>query len=683
MVTCPAFYNIMANANKIDPTRTVLLRRAFVADMVRRFKALSLEIQQLVVNDDAFGLQSPGIRVVDDFLTISNVEFQAWRFQTNPQKVKSYRLWLKEQVDAKILTTSGGLTNKPWTAPYIESAYKKGVVRAFTDTRRVLLTGPSDLFTGGRDEFLRSAFSSPEALSKVELLYERAFTELQGVTSAMDQQMSRILAEGLSQGQAPATIARSLRDNVTKLTNTRAKVIARTEIIRAHSEGQLDAFEVLGVKELGVQAEWITAGDDRVCVICQDLEGQIFTVKEARGLMPAHPNCFIDGQVPIYTSKGWVHIRDIKVGMLVLTHKKRFRKVTELIRTPKQRPNIVQIYLKNSKKCFSTLTVTEDHPVMLNGSWMAAKEVEAGMTVTYLASKCKRCEELIPQYKTYCSSRCCSLDTTDKQWASEEHRKNISDKSCKQMNREYAFGFRVGSKIIKAAHKVTKQMAKEGKCPLSDPKIRALGNPNTKENRAESSFRMMLDNPMDDPSTREKMAFSLKKFYLEHPEKHPNVIMAKKGFISSLEKKMKVLLEELDQEFIHQFPIDRYFADFVLPKYKLVIEVDGHYWHQDSEKDSKRTKDIENLGWMVVRFDEDELKNGQRVKKELTRILMNHDGEYNTLEMKVLKVKKHRIAANKMLFNFSVEEDESYIAKGFVVHNCRCAWIPANIGEKK
>ena len=279
----------MANTTQIDPTRTTLLRRQFIADMVRRFKAVSLEIQVLVVDDDVFGLQNIGIRFVSDL--VGNIELQAWRFQTNPQKVRSYRTWLKQQVDQNILVQIGGVTSKPWTATYIESAYRKGVLRAYTDSRREFLSGPSDIFASGRDEFLRTAFSSPEALSKVELLYERAFTELQGVTAAMDQQMSRILAEGLAQGQAPATIARDLRDNVTKLTNTRAKVIARTEIIRAHAEGQLDAFEELGVKELGLLAEWSTAGDDRVCPQCDELEGVVMTVKEARGLLPRHPNC--------------------------------------------------------------------------------------------------------------------------------------------------------------------------------------------------------------------------------------------------------------------------------------------------------------------------------------------------------------------------------------------------------
>ena len=28
------------------------------------------------------------------------------------------------------------------------------------------------------------------------------------------------------------------------------------------------------------------------------------------------------------------------------------------------------------------------------------------------------------------------------------------------------------------------------------------------------------------------------------------------------------------------------------------------------------------------------------------------------------------------MYNLSVEEDESYVAKGIVVHNCRCIFLP-------
>ncbi len=287
----------MANQLKIDPTRTTMLRKKFVADMTRRFRQLSRDIQELVVDDDAFGL-APGdsflfLKSQLDVSTLVNqqVAKQAWRFRTNSQKVKEYRNWLKQRVKLGILKPVGGLPGQPWTATYIESAYKKGAIRAYTDLRVDELAAHPSLFEGGQAEFMRTAFGSPEVLQKIELLYERAFNELDGITKVMEQQMSRTLAEGLSQGWGIKKIAKSLTDNVSKMNRTRANVLARTEIIRAHAEGQLDSFERLGVEELQLMAEWSTAGDERVCIECGELEGVVMTVEEARGLIPRHPNC--------------------------------------------------------------------------------------------------------------------------------------------------------------------------------------------------------------------------------------------------------------------------------------------------------------------------------------------------------------------------------------------------------
>ncbi len=282
----------MAIARK-DPTRTTLLRRKFIADMTRRFKKVSKAIQELVVDDDAFGLVKGNLITFENSESLiknQQVPNQAWRFQSNPQKVGSYRRWLKSQINTEILVFEGAFA-KPWTAPYIESAYRKGVLRAFTDTHAEELAESVDFFEGSKAQFLQQAFSAPVPQTKIELLYQRAFTELEGVTAAMDQQMSRILSTGLVRGDGPRKIARALRDNVSKMTKTRAIVIARTEIVRAHAEGQLDGFEILGIEKVGVQVEWLTAGDDRVCQQCEELEGAIFTIEEARDLIPRHPNC--------------------------------------------------------------------------------------------------------------------------------------------------------------------------------------------------------------------------------------------------------------------------------------------------------------------------------------------------------------------------------------------------------
>jgi len=273
----------MPNQLKRDPTRTTTLRKRFAADMRRRFKSVDKANKKLIVDEDVFGLKTGS-----SLLTMQ--ERQAWRFRTDANKVKEYRKWLKQQVDAKILTTDA-ISGQPWTGTYVESAYKKGAVHAYAETRALDAVDEPATFLGGKAEFLRQAFASPEALSKIELISTRAFTELEGVTAAMDQQLSRILANGLAQGSSPATMAREMSKSIGALSRTRAEVIARTETISAHAEGQLDAFDRLGVEEVGIEAEWMTAGDERVCPLCGELDGVVMPIDDARGLIPRHPNC--------------------------------------------------------------------------------------------------------------------------------------------------------------------------------------------------------------------------------------------------------------------------------------------------------------------------------------------------------------------------------------------------------
>lgn len=62
--------------------------------------------------------------------------------------------------------------------------------------------------------------------------------------------------------------------------------------------------------------------------------------------------------------------------------------------------------------------------------------------------------------------------------------------------------------------------------------------------------------------------------------------------------------KELSCKFRRQHSIGDYIADFYCPKYKLVIELDGHQ-HKDSDQkeyDEERTKYFNYLGIKVIRF---------------------------------------------------------------------------------
>lgn len=59
-----------------------------------------------------------------------------------------------------------------------------------------------------------------------------------------------------------------------------------------------------------------------------------------------------------------------------------------------------------------------------------------------------------------------------------------------------------------------------------------------------------------------------------------------------------------------QYPIGPFWADFALPDYRLVIELDGYQYHKDrKEQDHQRDLYMEKRGWTVMRFTYKDVKN--------------------------------------------------------------------------
>lgn len=263
-----------------DPSKTGAIRDKLRSELKRRFKALRQAVIKLVADEDAFGLKK--------VTPTANTRFS---FQSTPDQVKAFQSWLKQQFSA----TVNGLSEQQLWQRYVEEGFKKGQGRAFEDVKRpdkVRADTKEKLsfYEGTKGEFLKSAFGRPESVDKVKLLAGRAFDELEGISNDMSLRMSRTLTDGLVQGKNPRDIAKDLVDEV-DIGETRALTVARTEIIRAHAEGQLEAMDQLGVEQVGVAVEWSTAGDDRVCAECEPLEGVVLKLEEARGMLPRHPNC--------------------------------------------------------------------------------------------------------------------------------------------------------------------------------------------------------------------------------------------------------------------------------------------------------------------------------------------------------------------------------------------------------
>ena len=67
----------------------------------------------------------------------------------------------------------------------------------------------------------------------------------------------------------------------------RADMIARTELAHAYSKGLLATYQEGGVH----QVQWMAVMDDRTCEECAGNDGEIFTLAEVEGMIPAHPRC--------------------------------------------------------------------------------------------------------------------------------------------------------------------------------------------------------------------------------------------------------------------------------------------------------------------------------------------------------------------------------------------------------
>jgi SPP1 gp7 family putative phage head morphogenesis protein len=271
--SCPAIHTHAA-AIRYDPTKTTSLRRKFEGEAALRFRKLKGKINRLLIIDDAFGL------------TTNKRQFA---FPRSSEKVSAFMEWLDTQQKAGILEVSAGVGSRSaastsWSAVYVRSAYQRGMSQGAATLRRAgVEVSP---------EWVTDAFTRPFHADRVALAYTRVYDELRGITAQMDTQISRSLGEGLSQGLGPRQIAQSINNRVDKIGITRARMMARTEVIRAHAEASLNTYEEAGILGVGVEAEWRTAQDASVCPECEAAsQSGPYTIAQARGMIPLHPNC--------------------------------------------------------------------------------------------------------------------------------------------------------------------------------------------------------------------------------------------------------------------------------------------------------------------------------------------------------------------------------------------------------
>lgn len=284
---------ITANAEADgDPTNTKTLRKKFSAKMYNRVRSVKGAVNWAIKEQDVLGIK--GGRSRNEMNQNRNFDFDVppvrkFEFSTDTNKHKKFMRWIEETMERGILSKPKGVDlrdfDKRWTDNFIRRGYEKGVNDATVRSRGVVPGVPEDFDAA-------KAMGRPVHLSALETVYTRTFDQLKGVTKAGKQTISRVLSNSLAEGIGTEQTARRItREGLDKVTLNRARTIARTETINAYNTAALNQYERLGFKKVASKAEWLTAGDLRVCPRCAGMEGITMKISRARGLIPLHPNC--------------------------------------------------------------------------------------------------------------------------------------------------------------------------------------------------------------------------------------------------------------------------------------------------------------------------------------------------------------------------------------------------------
>ncbi|MBO8173497.1 MAG: minor capsid protein [Bacillaceae bacterium] len=160
-------------------------------------------------------------------------------------------------------------------APYLETAYTKGLDKGLSDLKRAGWVG-----------------DIPPDPDSIAFLEGYTFDLINGVSAEMKKDIRRVIRQGIIDGKSMSQVARELEELAFTKKVWRLNTIARTEVMRASNFGRYGAYKKSGVVEY---KQWLTAFDDRTCPECESMNGEVVPLNKpfSSGDMtpPLHPNC--------------------------------------------------------------------------------------------------------------------------------------------------------------------------------------------------------------------------------------------------------------------------------------------------------------------------------------------------------------------------------------------------------
>ncbi len=119
----------------------------------------------------------------------------------------------------------------------------------------------------------------------------RGLRSVVGLNAVQEQAALNLEARLENQGFSPSEIATKVAAYERSALRERGLTIARTETALAQALGFIEGMRQIGIERVRVSASPDEKDPENPCEICTGLDGQSFTLAEAEGILPAHPNC--------------------------------------------------------------------------------------------------------------------------------------------------------------------------------------------------------------------------------------------------------------------------------------------------------------------------------------------------------------------------------------------------------
>lgn len=254
---------------RADPTQTTTVRQDFRQRLSARTRDVRGAVRQQIE-----GTQP-------ESATVAEIAAGGVAGLAVIETVGAFRRWLSRLFESLVVGPAA-LTSvrrgTHWTAPFVRRSYETGLRQARASLRARDYDVP--------DRAPRTVMGEARHQQALGDLYEQTYLDLEDAVENTQQEVRRAITDGgfvarEADDVAKRELVETINERISANMGKRFQPFAASAPVRSANQAAIQSYLAAGVEEVGIEPEtttddeqdvdWITAGDDNVCLECKRL----------------------------------------------------------------------------------------------------------------------------------------------------------------------------------------------------------------------------------------------------------------------------------------------------------------------------------------------------------------------------------------------------------------------------